>query len=139
MEARSCRGAASRSRSGNARRTRSRVCGGRSRVESPVLRAIAPTASAAFGILRSASIQVLPANTAARWIEALLKIPKAAEAVGAMARRTGDSTRDLPPQTLDLVRRAFPDLDLEAAPRQDLASMGKVFGEELPSGLVFHE
>jgi hypothetical protein len=83
--------------------------------------------------------QVLPANTAARWIEALLKIPKAAEAVGAMARRTGDSTRDLPPQTLDLVRRAFPDLDLEAAPRQDLASMGKVFGEELPSGLVFHE
>jgi hypothetical protein len=83
--------------------------------------------------------QVLPANTAARWIEALLKIPKAAEAVGAMARRTGDSTRDLPPQTLDLVRRAFPDLDLEAAPRQDLASMGKVFGEELPSGLLFHE
>jgi hypothetical protein len=56
-----------------------------------------------------------------------------------MARRTGDSTRDLPPQTLDLVRRAFPDLDLEAAPQQDLASMGKIFGEELPSGLVFHE
>ena len=81
--------------------------------------------------------QVLPANTAARWIEALLKIPKAAEAVGAMARRTGDSTRDLPPPTLDLVRRAFPDLDLEAAPQQDLAAMGKIFGEELPSGLVF--
>jgi hypothetical protein len=83
--------------------------------------------------------QVLPANTAARWIEALLKIPKAAEAVGAMARRTGDSTRDLPPQTLDLVRRAFPDLDLEGTPQHDLASMGKIFGEELPSGLVFHE
>jgi hypothetical protein len=83
--------------------------------------------------------QVLPANTAARWIEALIKIPKAAEAVGAMARRTGDSTRDLPPQALDLVRRAFPDLDLEGAPQQDLASMGKIFGEELPSGLVFRE
>jgi len=83
--------------------------------------------------------QVLPATTAARWIEALLKIPKAAEAVGSMAQRTGDSTRDLPPQTLDLVRRALPDLDLEGAPRQDLASMGKIFGEELPSGLVFQE
>jgi hypothetical protein len=83
--------------------------------------------------------QVLPANTAARWIGDLLKTPKAAEAVGAMARRTGDSTRDLPPQTLDLVRRAFPDLDLEGAPQQDLASMGRIFGEELPSGLVFHE
>ncbi len=83
--------------------------------------------------------QVLPANTAARWIESLLKTPKAAEAVGAMARRTGDSTRDLPPQTLDLVRRAFPDLDLEGAPQQDLVSMGKIFGEELPSGLMFHE
>jgi hypothetical protein len=83
--------------------------------------------------------QVLPANTASRWIGDLLKIPKAAEAVGAIARRTGDTTRDLPPQTLDLVRRAFPDLDLEGAPQQDLASMGKIFGEELPSGLVFHE
>jgi hypothetical protein len=83
--------------------------------------------------------QVLPANTAARWIENLLKIPKAEEAVGSMARRTGDSTRDLSPQTLDLVRRAFPDLDLEGAPQQDLASMGRIFGEELPSGLVFHE
>ena len=59
--------------------------------------------------------------------------------MGAMARRTGDSTRDLPPPTLEMVRRAFPDLDLEAAPQQDLAAMGKIFGEELPSGLVFHE
>jgi hypothetical protein len=107
--------------------------------------------------------QVLPANTASRWIEALLssmrsvpdsaaarpprasapapliKIAKAEETVGAMARRTGDSTRDLPPQGLDLVRRAFPDLDLDAAPQQDLAAMGKIFGEELPSGLLFHE
>jgi len=113
--------------------------------------------------------QVLPANTAARWIGDLLSslsgttepvaaqrvrdsglgegrsgpvpllLPKAAEAVGAMARRTGDSTRDVPPQTLDLVRRAFPDLDLESTPQHDLATMGKIFGEELPSGLVFHE
>ena len=83
--------------------------------------------------------QVLPANTASRWIEALLKNAKAQETITAMARRTGDSTRDLPPTTLDLVRRAFPDVDLDAAPRHDLAAMGRIFGEELPSGLLFHE
>jgi hypothetical protein len=86
--------------------------------------------------------QVLPASTAARWVEALMKTPKtpkAAEAVGSIARRTGDTTRDLSPQTLDLVRRTFPGLDLEGAPQQDLAAMGKIFGEDLPSGLVFHE
>ena len=83
--------------------------------------------------------QVLPAATAARWIEALLKVPDAEETVAAMARYTGDSSRDLPPHTLELVRRAFPDLDLSAAPHHDLASMGRIFGEELPSGLVFHE
>ena len=83
--------------------------------------------------------QVLPASTASRWIEGLLKNPKAEEAVGGMARRTGDSTRDLSPQSLDLVRRAFPDLDLDAAARTDLAAMGRIFGEELPSGLMFDE
>ncbi len=83
--------------------------------------------------------QVLPANTAVRWIEALVKNPKAEDAVGAIARRTGDSTRDVVPATLDLVRRAFPELNLDAGPREDLAAMGKIFGEELPSGLVFDE
>ncbi|HEY6343402.1 MAG TPA: Hsp70 family protein [Bryobacteraceae bacterium] len=83
--------------------------------------------------------QVLPPATAARWIEALMKIPHAQDAIAALARRTGDSTRDLNPATLELVRRSFPDLDLEAAARDDLAAMGRIFGEELPSGLVFHE
>ena len=83
--------------------------------------------------------QVLPASTASRWLEPLLKIQKAADAVSALARRTGDSTRDLPPATLDLVRRAFPGLDLDAEPSDNLAAMNKIFGEELPSGLVFHE
>jgi hypothetical protein len=83
--------------------------------------------------------QVLPPGTASRWVEALLKVPKAADAIAALARVTGDSTRDLPPHTLETVRRAFPDLSLEAEPTADLAAMGKIFGEELPSGLVFHE
>ena len=83
--------------------------------------------------------QVLPASTASRWLEPLLRIQKAEDAVGALARRTGDSTRDLPAATLDLVRRAFPGLDLDAAPSGDIAAMNRIFGEELPSGLVFHE
>ena len=83
--------------------------------------------------------QVLPPSTASRWIEALVKVSKAGDAIAALARRTGDATRDLNPGSLELVRRAFPDLDLEAAPRDDLAAMGRIFGEELPSGLVFNE
>jgi hypothetical protein len=83
--------------------------------------------------------QVLPASTVSRWLEPLLKIQKAEDAVAALARRTGDSTRDLPAATLDVVRRAFPGLDLDAEPSDNLAAMNKIFGEELPSGLVFHE
>jgi hypothetical protein len=81
--------------------------------------------------------QVLPPATVTRWVEALLKIPKAADAAASLARITGDSTRDLPPTTRDLVRRAFPEVNLEAGPEDNLAAMGRIFGEELPSGLVF--
>jgi hypothetical protein len=83
--------------------------------------------------------QVLPASTVARWLEPLLKIQRAEDAVAALARHTGDSTRDLPAATLEVVRRAFPGLDLDREPSGDLAAMNKIFGEELPSGLVFHE
>jgi hypothetical protein len=83
--------------------------------------------------------QVLPSSTVARWLEPLLKIQKAEDAVAALAGHTGDSTRDLPAATLDVVRRAFPGLDLDREPSGDLAAMNKIFGEELPSGLVFHE
>jgi hypothetical protein len=80
--------------------------------------------------------QVLPASVATRWVEALVKVGKSEDAVAALARRTGDSTRDLAPPTLDLVRRTFPSIDLDAEPHENLAAMGKVFGEELPAGLV---
>jgi hypothetical protein len=83
--------------------------------------------------------QVLPSSTVARWLEPLLKIQKAEDAVAALARHTGDSTRDLPAATLEVVRRAFPGLDLDREASGDLAAMNKIFGEELPSGLVFHE
>ena len=83
--------------------------------------------------------QVLPASTVSRWLEPLLKIQKAEDAVAALARHTGDSTRDLPAAALDVVRRAFPGLDLDREASGDLAAMNKIFGEELPAGLVFHE
>src|SRR5580692_15985 len=81
--------------------------------------------------------QVVPAQAATKWIEAVLKIAKAEDAVTAMARRTGDASRDVSASTFDAVRRAFPEVDLESEPSDHLAAMGKVFGEELPSGLVF--
>jgi hypothetical protein len=93
--------------------------------------------------------QVLPPSTAARWVEELLglapPVAAALEAVASMARRTGQVGRDLPAATLTLVRRRLEEAErgerllaiFEGAPRRDLASMGRVFGEELPSGLVF--
>jgi hypothetical protein len=79
---------------------------------------------------------VIPPATATRWIEAVLKNDKSEDAVRAMARHTGDISRDISPQILELVRRRFPDLDLEAEDEQDLRAMGRIFGEDLPSGVV---
>jgi molecular chaperone DnaK (HSP70) len=83
--------------------------------------------------------QVLPPSVAARWVEQLLKVTKAKDAIAALSRQTGDAARDLPPATLSVVRRAFPDLELDRDPSDNLAAMGRIFGEDLPSGLVFHE
>ncbi len=88
--------------------------------------------------------QVLPPSPVARWVDALLPVPAAAEAVALMARRTGDLTRDLPPATLELARRTLaqrPDADrllrlLEGDEPHDAQLMERIFGEELPSGLV---
>jgi len=85
--------------------------------------------------------QVLPAATAVRWVEGIAKLRGAEEALARLGQVTGDATRDLPPATLELVRRTLarqPELaaifEGEATP--DLESMARVFGEELPSGLV---
>ena len=92
--------------------------------------------------------QVLPAATVARWAEALLKVPKAAETAVNLARRTGDAARDLAPGALEVVRRSLekhPDATrlvaiLDGGAPRDLEAMSRMFGEELPSGLVFtHE
>ena len=95
--------------------------------------------------------QVLPPVTAARWVEALMALkdapPQMLETAASIARRTGDSTRDLPPALAASVRRRIEEAPnaarllalLEGEDEGDLASLGRVFGEDLPSGLVFRE
>ena len=80
--------------------------------------------------------QVLPVQVATRWAETLLKVPKADDAVVAIARRTGDSTRDLSPATMDMIRKRIPESLLPTLEGEVEEDLGKVFGEELPSGLV---
>jgi hypothetical protein len=85
---------------------------------------------------------VVPPAAAARWVEAILKHPLAGEALAAIARRTDDPVRDLPPATRSAVRAR-----LETLPHserylkvfegeEDEQELGRVFGEQLPSGLV---
>jgi molecular chaperone DnaK (HSP70) len=91
------------------------------------------------------NLVVSPA-VASRWVEALLRLkdgPALLETVVHISQITGDVARDLPPATLELVRRAC-----EPSPRgadllrqlsgepEDLASSSRIFGEELPEGLV---
>jgi hypothetical protein len=60
-----------------------------------------------------------------------------------MARRTEDPTRDLPQATRDAVRaklQTLPHADRLLAvlegEEEDERTLGRIFGEELPSGLV---
>jgi hypothetical protein len=89
--------------------------------------------------------QVVPATAAARWVQALLPLERAAEAVVTIARRTGDPVRDLSPAVIEQVRQSVakrPDAErlaaiLEGEEALDSGTLDRMFGEELPSGLVF--
>lgn len=88
--------------------------------------------------------QVLPPATVSRWVTALLPLPEAAETLVALARRTGDPTRDLAPALIEQVRRAVatrPDAKrllavLEGEAELDTRTLDRLFGEELPPGLL---
>ena len=89
---------------------------------------------------------MLPPATTTRWVEALLKVQTAGDAVAAIARQTGDATRDLPGPTRDAVRAhlaTLPQADRLLAvfegEGEDERALGRIFGEELPSGLVLAE
>src|SRR4051794_1181919 len=86
---------------------------------------------------------VIPPAAATRWVETLLKLPNAGDALASMARSTGDPTRDLPAATRDAVRAklaTLPHADRLLAvfegQEEDERTLGRIFGEELPSGLV---
>ncbi len=83
--------------------------------------------------------QVLPATTATRWIEALLKVPGAEEALASIARHTGDPVRDVSPAISNAIRSRLTNerhiAILEGEEGQDERAMGRIFGESLPSGL----
>ena len=89
--------------------------------------------------------QVLSPAVVSRWVEVLLPLPEAAEAVASIARRTGDPVRDLSPSLLEVVRRALAERTnperllavLEGEEVRDPLLLSRIFGEELPSGLVF--
>jgi molecular chaperone DnaK (HSP70) len=84
--------------------------------------------------------QVLPPATATRWIEALANVTGAGEALAALARKTGDPTRDVSPVVFEKVRVKLGSEKLvailEGAEAEDERAMGRIFGESLPSGLV---
>ncbi len=92
---------------------------------------------------------VVSPSIASRWVEALLKLPVTPallEAIVQIAQQTGDVARDLPPATLSAVRRACEGTSRAAdllrqlsGEDSGLAAASRVFGEELPAGLVLAE
>jgi hypothetical protein len=85
---------------------------------------------------------VIPPAAVTRWVEALLNIPQAGDALAAMARRTDDPMRDLPIAAREAVKRKLGTLPHAARlaavleGEEDDSALGRIFGEELPSGLV---
>ena len=84
---------------------------------------------------------VVPPATVARWVESLLRIPAAGDALASMARRTEDPMRDLPAATRETVKtklETFPHperlLAVLEGDEEDDRTLGRIFGEELPSG-----
>ncbi len=84
--------------------------------------------------------QVLAPSVASRWIEALLTMPKADDALVSLSRRTGDPVRDVSPTIFAAVRARLTEphliAQLEGDTERDERALGRIFGEALPSGLV---
>jgi molecular chaperone DnaK (HSP70) len=86
---------------------------------------------------------VVPPATATRWAESLMNLPIAGDALAALGRRTEDPTRDLPANTRENIRRKLQTtahagrlLAVFEGEEEDDRALGRIFGEDLPSGLV---
>jgi molecular chaperone DnaK (HSP70) len=105
----------------------------------------------ARALLYGPANQVLPPSTAGRWAEALLAIQDdratLGDALAALARYTGDPVRDLAPKIREAVERRLASMPhagrlltaLRGEDEGDETALGRIFGEELPSGLVLGE
>ena len=89
---------------------------------------------------------VVPPATATRWAESILNIAHGGDALASIGRRTEDPTRDLPLATRENIKRklqamAHADrlLAILEGEEEDDTTLGRIFGEELPSGLVLAE
>jgi molecular chaperone DnaK (HSP70) len=84
--------------------------------------------------------QVLAPSVATRWIEALVTVQKSDDALVSLARHTGDPVRDVSATTVAAVRARLTDpqliAQLEGDTERDERALGRIFGEDLPSGLV---
>jgi len=88
--------------------------------------------------------QVLSPEIVSSWVQVLLPLTQAREALASMAQHTGDATRDLAASLLTHVRLKLeesPDADrllaiLDGEVARDTQSLSRIFGEELPAGLV---
>jgi hypothetical protein len=88
--------------------------------------------------------QVVPPGTASRWVQAVLNVPEAGEALAATSRHTGDEARDLSSFVRDSVRKVLEEKPnrqellavFQGEEPQDSRLRDQIFGEELPSGLV---
>jgi len=88
--------------------------------------------------------QVVAPAAAERWITALMPVAAASEAVAQMAQVTGDQARDVAPAMVQSVRRTLEAREnaagalalLDGEQARDLAVLGRLYGEDLPSGLV---
>ncbi|HWC96101.1 MAG TPA: Hsp70 family protein [Candidatus Sulfopaludibacter sp.] len=89
---------------------------------------------------------VVPPAAVTRWAEALLNATNAGDVLAAMGRRTEDPTRDLPAATRDVIKRKLQSLNhadrllaVFEGEEEDDRTLGRIFGEDLPSGLVLAE
>ena len=81
--------------------------------------------------------QVLTPSVATRWIETLLPVPKADDALVSLARRTGDPVRDISPATFAAVKARLAGTPFLTQLEGDAErALGRIFGEDLPSGLI---
>ncbi len=86
---------------------------------------------------------VVPPATATRWAESLMNVAIAGDALAALGRRTEDPTRDLPAATRENIRSKLQTmahagrlLAVFEGEEEDDRALGRIFGEDLPSGLV---